>query len=88
MSEKQDIEERLRAGADILNVSAAARTPEIVAHIRALYPKIPIIATGGPTDESILKTIHAGANSITYTPPTNGELFAISMNKYRGTYVE
>ena len=88
VSEKQDIEERLRAGADILNVSAASRTPEIVAHIRALYPKIPIIATGGPTDESIRKTIHAGANSITYTPPTNGELFAISMNKYRGTYVE
>lgn len=88
VSEKQDISDRVCAGADILNVSAAARTPEIVEHIRYLYPKIPIIATGGPNDESIMKTIEAGANSITYTPPTNGELFAKSMNTYRNRYGE
>ncbi len=35
----------------------------------------PIIATGGPTEESILRTIQAGANAITYTPPTTGQLF-------------
>lgn len=86
VSEDQDIDQRIRAGADILNVSAAANTPAVVASIRARYPDIPIIATGGPTDESILATIAAGANAITYTPPTNGELFAIAMQHYREKY--
>ncbi|EQC78723.1 hypothetical protein HSIEG1_61 [Enterococcus sp. HSIEG1] len=44
---------------------------------------MPIIATGGPTDESILETIEAGANAITYTPPSNGELFSKKMQHYR-----
>jgi hypothetical protein len=30
-----------------------------------------------------LETIEAGANAITYTPPSNGELFARTMKKYR-----
>lgn len=83
VSERQDIDERIKAGADILNVSAAADTPRVVAHIRERYPDFPIIATGGPTDDTITQTIRAGANSITYTPPTNGELFAKSMREYR-----
>jgi hypothetical protein len=44
---------------------------------------VPIIATGGPTEETIMATIRAGANAITYTPPTSAELFAISMERYR-----
>lgn len=44
---------------------------------------IPVIATGGPSDDTIRATIEAGANAITYTPPTNGELFALTMQKYR-----
>ena len=86
VSEHQDIDERIAAGADILNISAAAQTPHVVAYIRKKYPDIPIIATGGPTEDSILETIRAGANAITYTPPTNGELFAKSMNNYRMRY--
>lgn len=81
---KTDILERIKAGATILNVSGASKTPEIVASIRQYFPDIPIIATGGPTDESILKTIESGANAITYTPPTTPELFAELMSKYRG----
>lgn len=50
----EDIQSRIESGASIINVSAAGQTPEVVAEIRAQYPKIPIIATGGPTDESIL----------------------------------
>ncbi|HCE26347.1 MAG TPA: hydrolase, partial [Ruminococcaceae bacterium] len=38
---------------------------------------------GGPTRESILATIEAGANAITWTPPTNGEVFRDIMNAYR-----
>lgn len=75
--------ERIEAGATIFNVSAAANTPQIVADIRAQFPDFPIIATGGPTDESIIKTIEAGANAITYTPPTSGEIFKGIMNAYR-----
>lgn len=83
VSERTDVKARLEAGADILNVSGAADTPKIVAKIRAQFPRVPIIATGGPTDETIRATIAAGANAITYTPPTNGELFSRSMDQYR-----
>lgn len=69
VSGDMDIAGRLAAGADILNVSGASRTPEIVTKIRAEFPTVPIIATGGPREEDILRTIEAGANAITYTPP-------------------
>lgn len=81
----QDVAGRLAAGADILNVSAAADTPATVSAIRMRYPDVPIIATGGPTADTIRATVEAGANAITYTPPTNGELFAQTMQKYRAT---
>lgn len=78
-----DIEARLLAGADILNVSAAEKTAQLVQRIRQQYPQVPIIATGGAKDETILRTIEAGANAITYTPPTSAELFRQLMIKYR-----
>ena len=77
------LHERIRAGADIFNVSAAAETPAVVRRIREQHPDVPIIATGGPTDESILETIQAGANAITWTPPSNGEIFRDIMAAYR-----
>nr|WP_307991567.1 hydrolase [uncultured Niameybacter sp.] len=83
VSELTDIGEKLKAGADIINVSGAANTARIVEKIRKEYPDIPIIATGGPNKESILQTIRAGANCITYTPPTNYELFKEKMQLYR-----
>ena len=83
VSDKTDVAARIEAGADILNVSGAQHTPAIVGSIRERFPDVPIIATGGPTEETILETIRAGANAITYTPPSNGELFAQSMARYR-----
>lgn len=83
VSDKTDIEQRLLAGADILNISGAGRTVEIVSGIRSRYPEVPIIATGGPTDESIISTIEAGANAVTFTPPSTGEIFKRMMTKYR-----
>ncbi|MEG2719786.1 MAG: hydrolase, partial [Oscillospiraceae bacterium] len=68
---------------EILNVSAAAKTPELVKKIRAEFPDVPIMATGGPTDDTIRATIAAGANAITWTPPTNGEVFKDIMEAYR-----
>ena len=79
ISENTDIQPYLTAGVDIINVSGAARTPEIVGALRQRYPELPIIATGGPTEESILATIRAGANAITYTPPSSASLFAKTM---------
>ena len=83
LNERVDIDARLKAGASILNVSAAGKTAELVRYIRKQYPKVPIIATGGNTDESILETINAGANTISYTPPTTGEIFGEMMKTYR-----
>lgn len=83
VSELTDIQEKLEAGADIVNVSGGSKTADIVKKIRISYPEIPIIATGGPTRESILETIAAGANAITFTPPTNHELFKVKMKEYR-----
>ena len=83
VSENEDIEGRIEAGATIINVSGGRNTAKIVKKIRDVFPTFPIIATGGPTDESILETIRAGANAITYTPPTTGDIFSSLMEKYR-----
>ena len=78
-----DIAARLLNGASILNVACAAQTPQVVRKIRADFPDVPIIATGGRTEESIAETIAAGANAITYTPPSAAELFKQMMVQYR-----
>ena len=88
VSSRMDIAGRIASGADILNVSGAARTPEIVSAIRQSFPEIPIIATGGPTEADILRTVQAGANAITYTPPSTGQLFAQRMRQYRVQFDE
>ena len=82
-SDLTDIQERLDAGADILNVSGGLHTVEMVRKIRKNYPDLPIIATGGKTDEHILATIEAGANAISYTPPSIAEMFKDKMDIYR-----
>ncbi len=84
VSDKTDPEARVKAGAAILNVAAGKNTPELVAQIRKKLPRVPIMASGGKTGESIARTIQAGANAITYTPPSSGELFSTMMDDYRG----
>ncbi|HZK38852.1 MAG TPA: hydrolase [Clostridia bacterium] len=78
-----DIEKRLEAGVNILNISAASKTAMLVEKIRKAFPEVPIIATGGPNDETITQTILAGANAITWTPPSSGEVFRDIMEAYR-----
>lgn len=78
-----DYARRIDDGAAIFNVAAGSATAEIVADIRAQFPDMPIMATGGPTDESVLRTIDAGANAITYTPPSTADLFKHTMERYR-----
>lgn len=86
VSENEDIRSRVEAGATILNVSGAKNTANIVRKIREIYPTLPIIATGGPTEESIMETINAGANAITYTPPSCAEILTTYMDNYRNKY--
>ncbi len=80
----EPLEERmLHSGASIVNVSGGKNTAKIVRSLRKISKDFPIIATGGPSDETILEVIEAGANAVTYTPPTNGEIFRDMMERYR-----
>lgn len=81
--EGEDIQARLNVGVSILNVAAGHKTPEVVRQIRQQFPKVPIMATGGNTDESILETIQAGANAIVWTPPSTGKIIGNMMDEYR-----
>lgn len=84
VSLNDDIETKIESGAEVLNISGGKNTIELVKKVRTLVgDEFPIIATGGPTDELIKQTIEAGANAITFTPPTNGEIFSKLMEKYR-----
>ncbi len=84
VSECDDYKGKIKSGASILNISGGPKTSSLVKKIRDEFGReLPIIATGGPTEESILETIEAGANAITYTPPSSGEIFAGVMEKYR-----
>ena len=81
--EDTNIQSRIDSGASILNVACSTNTPRVVAKIREQFPDVPIIASGGKTGESISATIAAGANAITYTPPSPAVLFKEMMEKYR-----
>ncbi len=80
----ENLEERmLHSGANIINVSGGKNTVAIVKALREISADFPIIATGGPTTETIKDVIDAGANAVTYTPPTSGDIFKGMMEKYR-----
>ena len=81
--EDTDIAARLESGASILNIACGYRTAEVVRKIREQYPQVPLIASGGKTNETVRETILAGANAITYTPPSVQELFKTIMAAYR-----
>jgi len=88
VSEFEDIEARINAGATIINVSGAKKTAYIVSKIREKYSEFPIIATGGSSNDSIRETIKAGANAITYTPPIVADILNEIMIRYRKSYEE
>jgi hypothetical protein len=83
VSPDEDIKGRIDSGVDILNVSGAEKTPEIIKKIRKINKQIAIIATGGKSRETIIEAIEAGANAISYTPPSTGLLFKDIMEAYR-----
>ena len=74
---------QIAAGANMVNVAAGAATAAVVEALRARYPELPIIATGGPTEASVADTIAAGADAISWTPPDIRELERAVMEKAR-----
>lgn len=82
-SDPEVIENRIAAGASLVHVSAGKDTAKVVGEVRGRFPDLPVIATGGSTEESISATIAAGANAIVCTPPSNHELFSPMMVAYR-----
>lgn len=84
VSENDDFEGKAEAGAQIFNISGGKNTVKIVEKARRIFGnEFPIIATGGNSDEQIEATINAGANAITYTPPSSAEIFSGVMEDYR-----
>ncbi len=84
VSFENDYMGKIAAGAEILNVSGGKYTADLVREIRKnVGDKFPIIATGGKTGEQILETIEAGANAISYTPPSSSDVFGSMMDAYR-----
>lgn len=72
------------AGVNIFNIAGGKNTVELVKWVRDQYPDFPIIASGGNTDQTILATIEAGANAITYTAFGQMEsMFHKKMDQYR-----
>ncbi|ALP91735.1 MULTISPECIES: hydrolase [Clostridium] len=83
IAEDEDISKRIESGATIINVSGGKNTAKIVRNIKKMYPDFPVIATGGPCEETIKETIEAGANAITFTPPTSASIMGELMDEYR-----
>ena len=74
---------KVEAGARIVNVAAGRATTEVVRALREEMPELPVIATGGKSGASILETIEAGANAISWTPPDAQQLQLSMMEAYR-----
>ena len=83
VADDEEVDDKILAGAAVINVAAGARTAQVVAGIRARHPEMPIIASGGKTGESILATIAAGADAVTWTPPSAQDLQHAMMQRYR-----
>ena len=82
-ADDEDVEEKILAGAAIINVAAGRDTTATVSSIRSRHPEIPILATCGRDDASIVDTIKAGADALNWTPPSAQELQSEMMTKYR-----
>lgn len=83
VADNEDVDDKVAAGAAILNVAAGAHTAQVVASIRARHPEMPIVASGGKTALSIMSTIESGADAISWTPPSAQELQHSMMSRYR-----
>lgn len=75
--------QKVEAGARIINVAAGRNTAAVIRELRAAYPNLPILATGGKTPEVTGATVAAGANALIWAPPSITELQRDMMVRYR-----
>ena len=86
VSATQDTEARIAAGVDILQAADGIQDPHGGPAFSRGHSRSALVGTGGPSDDTIRKTIAAGANAITYTPPDSGTLLAGIMHAHRERY--
>ena len=75
--------EKVYAGARIVNVAAGRNTAAVIAELRAAFPNLPIIATGGHDATTAQATVSAGANALIWAPPSVVQLQKDMMVRYR-----
>ena len=75
--------EKVYAGARIVNVAAGRNTASVIAELRAAFPNLPIIATGGHDATAAQATVAAGANALIWAPPSVVQLQKDMMVRYR-----
>lgn len=80
----RSVVDKIESGAGAINVAAGKDTAQVVYLIKQRYPEIPVLASSGRSDEAILETIAAGANALTWTPPSAQAIQGAMMNRYRG----
>ena len=74
---------KVYAGARIVNVAAGRNTAAVIAELRAAFPNLPIIATGGHDATTAQATVAAGANALIWAPPSVIQLQKDMMTRYR-----
>lgn len=79
------VDDKIEAGAGAINVAAGRNTPEVVYQIKQRYPEIPLLASCGGDEQSILDTLSAGANALSWTPPSAQAMQSSMMERYRST---
>lgn len=79
----EEAAEKVAAGARIVNVAAGRQTAAVIRELRAAFPSLPIIATGGRDDGAAAATVEAGANALIWAPPSVVELQREMMVRYR-----
>ena len=79
----EEAAEKVYAGARIVNVAAGRDTPKVIAELRAAFPNLPIIATGGHDATTAQAAVAAGANALIWAPPSVIQLQKDMMTRYR-----
>ncbi|SMO51658.1 hypothetical protein [Gracilimonas mengyeensis] len=83
MYDGEEVEELADAGVDVFNIATGEYTAESVAKVKELVPNVPVMASGGPYDSTILETIEMGADAIVFNPPTATEILRSVFDEYR-----
>lgn len=79
----RSVVDKVEAGAGAINVAAGKDTAQVVYLIKQRYPEIPVLASSGKSDEAMAQTIAAGANALTWTPPSAQAMQGAMMDRYR-----